>query len=150
MAGMLALGREYNLVPGASGVAIVMGGASGIGFVGVASTTATTSLAFTAAKTFGGSYVAMTPANGFGQPAFWYQQTAAGTAAWTKQASSWASNVLTTGATSGYVSYVVIFGSQMAYGYKYIKGTATNASLTAVLHDLTVQRTPANLAIVSA
>jgi hypothetical protein len=150
MAGMRALGRVYNLVPGASAVPISLKNCSGIGLLATASTTATTSLAFTAAKTFGGSYVAVTPANGFGQPSVWYQATAAGTAAWTAQTASWASNVLTIGATSGYVTYVDYLVSELADQYDYLKVTATNASLVAITYDLNVQRTPANLAIQSA
>jgi hypothetical protein len=150
MAGMRALGRVYNPIPGASGLAISLKNCSGLGLLAVASSTATTSLAFTAAKSYGGSYVAVTPANGFGQPSQWYQATAAGTAAWTAQAASWASNVLTIGATSGYVSYVDYLVSELADQYDYLKVTATNASLVAIQYDLLVQRTPANLAIPSA
>lgn len=150
MAGMRALGRVYNVIPGASGVGISLKDCSGIGLLAVAATTATTSLAFTAAKTFGGSYVAVTPANGFGQPGTWYQATAAGTAAWVAETASWASNVLTIGATSGYVSYLDFLVSQLADQYDYLKVTAVNASLVAIKYDLNVQRTPANLALPSA
>ncbi len=150
MAGMRALGRVYNLVPAASGVPVSLKNCSGIGLLAAAATTATTSLAFTAAKTFGGTYVAVTPGNGFGQPATWYQATAPGTAAWTAQAASWASNVLTIGATSGYASYVDFLVSELADQYDYLKVTAVNASLVAITYDLNVQRTPANLAIQSA
>lgn len=150
MAGMRALGRVYNLTPAASGVPISLKNCSGLGLLAVASSTTTTTLTFTAAKTFGGSYVAVTPGNGFGQPPTWYQATAAGTAAWTAVAASWASNVLTIGATSGYVSYLDFLVSELADQYDYLKVTAANASLTAIQYDLTVQRTPANLAIASA
>ena len=73
-----------------------------------------------------------------------------GTAGWTKQTASWASNVLTVGATSGYMSVVEIYTSQFAAGYDYLQVTGTNCTVTAILHDLTVQRGPANLAILGA
>jgi hypothetical protein len=39
--------------------------------------------------------------------------------------------------------------SELADTYKYLKVTATNASLVAITYDLTVARTPANLRILS-
>lgn len=150
MAGMRALGRVYDVCPVASGVGISLKNASGIGFLAVCSSTATTSLAFTAATSFGGSYNNMTTASGFGQPATWYQRAGDNTHAWTAQTASWSTSTLTIGATSGYVSYVDFLVSELADQYDYIKVTATNATLVAILYDLTVQRTPANLAIPSA
>lgn len=152
MAGMEGLGRVFDVVPVASGVVIGFKNASAISFVATAATTATTSLTFTAAKTFAGTPANFTTANGFGQSTRWYQNTSnAGAAAWTKQTASWASNVLTIGATSGYTSVVTIFTSQMADLYQYLICTGTNTGvLTAYLHDLTVQRTPPNLAILAA
>jgi hypothetical protein len=150
MAGMRALGRVYNVVPGASGLAICLKDCSGIGLLATASTTAATSLAFTAAKTYSGSTVNVTPGNGFGQPAYFYEAAATGVDAWVKTTASWASNVLTIGATAGNVSYVDYLVSELADGYDYLIVTATNATLTALLYDLTVQRTPENLRIPSA
>lgn len=152
MAGMEGLGRVFDTVPVASGVVISMKNCSAVSFIATASTTATTSLTFTAAKTFSGTPANFTTANGFGQATRWYQNTSnAGAAGWTKQTASWASNVLTIGATSGYTSVVSIFGSQMADGYAYIICTGTNTGvLVALLHDLTVQRGPDNLATLAA
>jgi hypothetical protein len=151
MAGRKALGRNYNFVPVASGKPFSVQQCSTIGFLAVAATTATTSLTFTAAQSFAGTPLAMTPANGFNQPAVWYRQTVGdGTAAWTAQAASWAANVLTIGATAGYVSYVDILVSQLADLYCYLTCTAINASLTAIVTDLLVQRTPENLKILGA
>lgn len=147
MAGMEGLGRVFNVVASADNKPFRLGEASAVTFIAVAASTATTSLTFTAAKNFSGSYDNWTTAAGFGQPDHWYQQTVGdGTVSWTKQAASWASNVLSIGATSGYVSLVHIFGAHFADGYEYINCDATNASLVAVLHDLTVQRAPVNLA----
>lgn len=150
MAGMRALGRVLDVVPNASGVGISLKNCSGVGFIAVASSTATTSLAFTAATSYGGSYGNVVTTSGFGQPGTWYQRAGDATHAWTKQTASWSNQVLTIGATSGYESYVDYLVSELADNYDYLKVTATNASLTAILFDLTVQRAPENLAIVSA
>lgn len=150
MAGMKALGRVYNPVfMNTTATAINLTECSGVGILAVASSTATTSLAFTAAKSYSGSYVNVTTANGFVQPPFWYEQTAAGTAAWTKQTSSFATATLTIGATSGYVSYVDFLVSYLADGYDYLKITAVNCAVVLLPYDLTVQRTPENLQIIS-
>lgn len=151
MAGMEGLGRVFDVIPVADTVAFKLDGASAVSLIARASSTATTSLAVTAAKTFGGSYDNFSAANGFSLPTRWYQSTTSGrTTGWTKQTASWSTNVLTIGATSGYISVVDIFGSQMADGYHYLKVTCTNSTLIVVTHDLTVQRKPANLAILSA
>lgn len=149
MSGMEGLGRVFNVVHTADTVGISLVGCSAVSFIVKAS--GASSVALTAAKTFSGSYDNFTPANGFGQTTRWYQTTSAtGTAAWTKQVASWSTNTITLAGTNGYVSVFTVFGSQMADGYKYIKATCTNATVVAVLHDLTVQRTPANLAILGA
>jgi hypothetical protein len=150
---MRALGRVYNPVADASGVAISLKECSGIGLLAYCGATAATTLTFTAAKTFSGSYVAVDSSNGFNQPETWYQQEAAGTDAWTAETASWATDALSIGSTEGYVSYVDYLVSMLADGYDYLKVTMTSGSgnfLVAIPYDLTVQRTPANLAIISA
>lgn len=153
MAGMRALGRLINPVFAGTATAgiVSLKECSGVGILAVAGATATGTLTFTAAKSFGGTYEAVDPANGFGNPDTWYQQTAAGTAAWTKETASWSSGVLTIGATSGYVSYVDFLVSELADEYDYLK-VLGGAAITVVLlpYDLTVQRKPENLAIISA
>ncbi len=152
MAGMEGLGRIIDVVYTASGNYFSMKNASAVSLLVKCSSTTTTSIALVAATTFAaGTTLNWTTANGFGQPSHWYQNTTNnGTAGWTKQTASWASNVLTVGATSGYMSVVEIFTSQFAAGYSYLQVTGTNCSVTAVLHDLDVQRGPANLAILGA
>jgi len=150
MAGMKALGRVLDVIPGASGIGISLKNASGIAFVARTSATGSATLAFTAATSFGGSYNNATTASGFGQPGTWYSRVAS-TAAWTSHAGSWSTSTLTVAATSSYASYVDFLVSELADGYDYIKVTGVNtADLTAILYDLTVQRKPENLAIVSA
>jgi len=149
MAGMEGLGRVFNVVSLADTVGINVSGASAITYV--FTTSGAGSAVFTAAKTFGGSYDNFSTANGFSQPTRWYQTTSdTGTAAWTKQTASWSTATLTLSGTTGYTSVVTIFGSQLADGYQYMKVTCTNATVVAILHDLTVQRKPANLAILGA
>lgn len=150
MAGMQGLGRVFNVVHDASGNMFTLDDASAVTFVVKAN--AASSLAVVAAKTFGGSTTTWTTANGFGQTGFWFQATAAnGTVGWTKQTSVWSSNSITLAGTSGYVSVLTIYTSQFADAYQYIQVTGTGtATVVAFLHDLTVQRTPANLRIVGA
>ena len=127
-----------------------MKNASAVTFIVEAS--GASSIAVVAAETFGGSTTNWTTANGFGQPSVWYQNAKHdGTGGWTLETASWASNALTLAGTSGYVSVVDFFTSQFASGYEYIEVTGTNTtSICAVLHDLTVQRKPANLTILGA
>jgi hypothetical protein len=149
MAGMDGLGRVFNVITTADTVGFSMKECSAVTLIVKAS--GASSVAITAAKTFGGSYDNFTTANGFGQTNHWFQTTSAtGTAAWTRQTASWSSNSLTLAGTSGYVSAVTIYGSQMADQYNYLKATCTNGTLVVITHDLTVQRKPANLAILGA
>lgn len=152
MAGMEALGRVVDVVYTASGNYFSLKNCSGVTLLCKCSSTTTTSIALVAATTFAaGTTANWTTANGFGQPSSYFQNTSNnGTAAWTKQTLSWASNVATIGATSGYVSIFDIYTSQFADTYCYLEATGTNCTITAFLHDLTVQRNPANLAILGA
>lgn len=150
MAGMQGLGRVFDVVHDASGNMFSLKNASAVTFISKAS--GASSIAVVAAKVFGGSTTTWTTANGFGQTGFWFQNTSTnGTAGWTKQTASWSTNTLTLAGTSGYTSAVTIYTSQFADGYDYIQATGTNTTtVIALLHDLTVQRTPANLALLGA
>lgn len=149
MSGIEGLGRVFNVIVTADTVGFSLVGSSAVSVVVKAS--GASSIAVSAAKTFSGSYDAFSTANGFSQPTRWYQATAAdGTVGWTKQAASWSTATLTLAGTTGYVSVVDFFGSQMADGYKYLKVTCTNGTATIITHDLTNMRKPANLAALSA
>lgn len=149
MSGMEGLGRVYNVITVADTVGFKLDGASAASLIFTSSGAA--SAVITAAKTFSGSYDNFSTANGFSQPTRWYQSTSdTGTAGWTKQTASWSTATITLAGTTGYMSVLDIFGSQMADGYHYLKATCTNCTLVVVTHDLTVQRKPANLAIMSA
>lgn len=150
MAGMIGHGRVFDVVAVASGVMISLKNASAITYVVEASSTS--SLAVVAAKTYGGGTTTWVPANGFGQPSIWYQNaTPSNTAAWSKQTSVWTTNSVALAQTNTYVSTICFYTSEFADGFDYIEATATDATATfAILHDLTVQRTPPNLAILGA
>lgn len=140
MAGMEALGRTMNVVPIAAGVGLSMKECSAITFVCTGADTFT----LTAASSYGGSYA--TPGNVIDH---YYQSTATnGTAAWTKQTQATSNAVTQAGA---YTTVITVTGAKLPDPKCYVKLTASGAGLvTAILHDLTVQRTPANLAIVAA
>ncbi len=133
------LGRVFNTVPIAAGVALSMRDCSAISFVCTGNDTFT----ITTSATFAGSYA--TPGNIITRK---YTNTATdGTAVWAKATQS-ASNAVTI--SSGTVVFDVL-GTMLPDGIVYVKVTASSAGLVhAVLHDLEYQRTPANLPKVSA
>lgn len=136
-----ALGRSINFVPIAAGVALSLKDCSGITFFGTGNDTFTLTLA----TSFGGSY---------SQPTGWnpithkYTNTATnGTGKWVKATQS-ASNAVTI--SSGTVSFDLL-GTMVPDTYTYVKCSVGASGLVyAILHDLTVQRAPANLVAVSA
>jgi len=146
MAGMEGLGRVLNVVPIASAKAISMKQCSGVTFV----CTGADTFSLTIATTFGGTYRAgsfftpnWTPLNHV------YRSSATdGTAAWTRLAVTAADN---TGAMSAGTTVIELFGSQLPDTYCYVKCTAAATGLVAaIVHDLTVARKPANLALLGA
>jgi hypothetical protein len=150
MAGMRGHGRVFDTVHDASGNMFSMKNASAVSFIVKSSGAA--SLAVVAAKVFGGSTTTWTTANGFGQTATFSQQVGVdGTHGWTDQAAVWTTNSVALAGTTGYTSIIVVYTTQFADGFDYIQVTGTNTTTcVAVLHDLTVSRKPANLAILGA
>ena len=150
MAGMYGPGRVFDVVHDSSGNMFSLKNASAVTFIVKSSGAA--SLAVVAAKAFGGGTTTWTTANGFGQtPVFYQNTTVNGTAAWTKQTATWTTNSVALAGTTGYTSLITIMTSQFADGFDYIQATGTNTTTCiALLHDLTVQRTPANLAVLGA
>jgi hypothetical protein len=136
---MEGLGRLFNVAPIAAGAAVSLKDATAVTFVCTGNDTFTV----TVASTFGGSYA--TPGNILTQK---YTNTATnGTAAWVKASQS-ASNAVTI--SSGTVAFTV-FANSLPDTKTYVKCSVGSGGLvTAVLHDLAVQRTPANLAILGA
>ena len=155
MAGMEGLGRLFNVVPIAAGVPINLNQSSAITFVCTGNDTFTLYVAtgYHSAMHSGGT-TPPTTAIGGGMIRNYYTSTSTGgTAAWVKTAlaSGSYSNAETIG--SGTVAFTV-YGTDMdvqAIGgtnYQYIGCYPTASGLvTAIVHDLTVQRTPANLQI---
>lgn len=136
-----ALGRVFNVVPIAAGVALSLRDCSGVTFVCTGNDTFTLTLA----TSFGGSY---------SQPSSWnpivhkYTNTSTGgTAKWVK-ATQAASNAVTI--ASGAVSFDLL-GPMVPDTYNYVKCSVGASGLVmAILHDLDSQRGPANLPAVSA
>jgi hypothetical protein len=140
MSEMQGLGRHFNVAPiVGAGAALSMKQCAGITFICTGNDTFT----ITTSATFTGSYA--TPGNIITTK---YTNTStSGTAAWVK-ASQAASNAVTI--ASGTVA-IFVGSSMLADPLAYVKCTASGAGLVfAILHDLEVQRTPANLTIVSA
>lgn len=139
------LGRLYNLVVG-SGIAINLSQCSAVDIYGTNNGTYT----ITVSTTFGSGYTS--PGNII---THYYQNTdnGAGTGTWTKQTQSAADNVAQ---SSDYATLFTVHAAALvASGYKYLKVTKTseddgNPDVQYILHDLTVQRAPANLTAVSA
>lgn len=133
------LGRVFNCVPIAAGNAISLKDAQGVTFVCTGADTFT----ITSASTFGGSYAS--PGNIITRK---QTNTATnGTAKWVEATQS-ASNavVVASGAVAFYVD-----GNDLPAGNTYVKvAVAASGLVTAVVHDLQVQRDAANLAALSA
>jgi hypothetical protein len=156
MAGMEALGRVCNVIPIASGVAFKMRNAS----VAMVVCTGTDTFTVTQASSFGGSYTAYAIIKNI----YWATATN-GTAAWNKLTynpnnlvapfGSGPLSAFTTGTTTGLTTATCavfhLFTSEFVDPNNYVKVTASAAGLVSVYPaDLTVQRGPANLEILSA
>src|SRR5579872_4953623 len=152
---MEALGRLFNVVPIAAGVAVNFQVSSGITFVCTGNDTFT----LTVSTSFGGSYVAPpTTAIGGGLIRNYYTNTSTGgTAAWVKTKLASGSYVNAVTIASGTVVFAVYgvdlapFGSGVTTAYQYIKCSVGASGLVAAIpHDLVHQRTPENMTILSA
>jgi hypothetical protein len=132
---MVGLGRVFDVIPIAAGVIFKFRNASAVSFVCTAADTFTV--------TVGSSHgtAATSPGNIF---TYYYQRAdTTGANAWTKQTQA-ASNAVTQ--AGAYTTLITLFTSQVADPYYYVKCAAAASGLvTAVLHDLDVQRAPANL-----
>lgn len=138
---MEALGRTINVAPiVGTGNAISLKQSEAVTFVCTGADTFT----ITCADSFGGSYAS--PGNII---TYYYQSTATnGTAAWTKVTQAASNAVVQAGANT---TVIHISAASLPDTKTYVKCTRSSAGLvTAILHDLHVQRTPANLPIISA
>ena len=76
-----------------------------------------------------------------------YTSTGVGTGAWTKVTQAAASSYV---ASADCVAFTIA-ATSLSDGKKYLKCASTSTgTVVAIVHDLNVQRTPANLAILSA
>lgn len=138
MAGMEGLGRLVDVVPIAAGQAFKFRGSSAVLFVCTGNDTFT----ITVASTFGGSYA--TPGNIINH--FYQRADTNATHAWTRQTMT-ASNAVVQ-ANAGYTTAFEVLTSMLSDPSAYIKVSVGGSGLvTAILHDLTVQRKPANLEV---
>lgn len=139
MGAMEGLGRVFNVVPIAAGAAVSLRDAGGVTFICTGNDTFTV----TVSDSFGGSYA--TPGNTITKK---ITNTATnGTAAWATSTQS-ASNAVTI--ASGSVA-IYVSGDSLPDGKAYVKcSVGASGLVTALLHDLSVQRKADNLAIVGA
>lgn len=132
---MEALGRLFNLVPTADGVFVNLKNASGVTFIGV--------------KAGGDTYTVQSSATASGGADLdtvraWYENASAdGSTVWTKHADQVADAAVVSTAA---VVAVHVSANSLPDGHAYVKCTSTSTGLVyAIVHDLAVQRTPANL-----
>jgi hypothetical protein len=135
--GMRALGRVFDVVPIASGKYISLANASAVTFVCTGADTFTVREAKSATGTSVQDIGALVTQ--------YYQQAGTdGTHGWTLQTQAGAAAV-TQG--SAYTTVIEVLGAYLDDGFSYIYCHAAASGLvTAILHDLNVQRAPANLA----
>jgi hypothetical protein len=147
MAGMEALGRLVNIIPGAAAKPFKMRGSSGV-LVVVTGTDAVVTVKED--STFGGSFsTTLTTIK-----TIYWATAFDGTAAWNKLSEA-ASPIgtythgSTTGLTTATMTAFHIFTSMLADPNDYLKITATGTTPTCTVlpYDLVVQRAPANLEI---
>lgn len=145
MAGMDGLGRVYNVVPAAAGLYINMRDCSAVSFVCTSANSDT--FAFSEAKDSSGTSVTLLADGTKGSfPVRYYEASDTdGSVAWVKHALA----DDTTGAiTTGHVIVVDVLASMLDDGFDYVKCAASSTgTVIAILHDLLVQRTPANLSL---
>lgn len=140
MAGMEGLGRVLDVIPIAAGKAFKFRGASAVLFVCTGADTFT----ITASSSYGGSY--SSPGNLISH--YYQRADTDGTHAWTRQTQA-ASNAVVQG--SAYTTAFEVLTSMLADPNDYLKvSVGASGLVTAILHDLVVQRKPANLEVLGA
>ncbi len=143
MAGMEGLGRVFNIVPAAGGLYIAMKDCSAISFVCTGGS-GTSVFNFAEAKDS-----AATGLQDMGAVIKQYYSTSDtdGSVAWSKVTQT-AADENTVAVANGSVAVFWISCAMLDDGYDYVSCTGTNSgTVIAILHDLTVQRTPANLSL---
>lgn len=144
MAGMDGLGRVFNIVPAAQGLYIAMRDCSAVSFI---CTSTGETFAFGEAKNSSGGSAQLFAdgAKGTYPPRYYEASDTDGSVAWVKHSMT---DDTTPSITSGHCIVVTVYTSIMDDGYDYVYVTpGSSGTAIALLHDLTVQRTPANLAL---
>lgn len=138
---MEGLGRLYNYIHLADNVYINLTKGTGVAFFCYLAGAAGDTYTLTEAKTAGGG-----SAQVLAKITRYYTCTGDGTDTWTKRTQAAASTVVTAAAAIQNCMCVEVEDSWLSDTFKYVKLASTGAGLvTAVLRDLTVQRTPPNL-----
>lgn len=141
---MEALGRLINVVPIAAGRGISLKGATAITFV----TTGSDTFTLTTATSFAGSYTAGI-ATLVGVVNVYKSSATNGTAVWAKDNTLISTNTIVSG--GAITTCFTVNAASLPDLASYVKLSAAGSGLvTAILHDLTYQRAPLNLAIPSA
>lgn len=79
----------------------------------------------------------------------YWTNTGNGSDAWTRHTQAAASTVVTAAAATENCAYFEVHGVELSDGFDYVKVASTGAGIViAILHDLTVQRKPSNLAAI--
>jgi hypothetical protein len=140
MAGMEGLGRIFDVVPIAAGLVLKMRGASAVTYVCTGADTFTVTVGTSHAA------AATSPGNIF---THYYQRAdTVGAVAWTKVTQAASNAIVQAGA---YTTVFTVFTSQFSDPNDYVKCLQSSAGLvTAIFHDLVVQRAPANLEVLNA
>lgn len=145
MAGMDGLGRVFNVVPAAQGLYINMVDCSAVTYVCTSANSDTFAFGESKDSAGGTTQLLADGANGSYPKRYYEASDTDGSVAWVKH--SLADD--TTGAiTTGHCIVVTLYTSMLDDGYKYVYVTpSSTGSAIAILHDLVVQRTPANLSL---
>lgn len=141
MSGIEPLGRLFNLAHTADDVYVNLRDAESATFVCQLDAGDTFTLTEATSVAGAGAQVLPTITN-------YYTAAKGGTGTWTRVQQASGSTVVT---ASAVVAVVTVRGEELSDGYSHVKVASTSTgTVMAILHDLTVQRTPANLPAVSA
>lgn len=136
---MEGLGRVFNVVPTADAAYVSMKQATGVTFLCVGGNAETFTLAEAkdAAGTGSQSLATITQ--------YYSNSAAVGATAWVKEAIAAGAVVTTT--TAKPVAMIHVAAAELSDTYDYLRvSSSSTGTVVAILHDLVVQRTPANLA----
>ena len=140
---MEALGREFNVVPVGDGTWVSLKQADAVSFLGYLASTGDT-FTLQEAKDASG-----TGAQNLACIANYYTSKGDGSGVWAKNTQAKAATVVTTSAAAQSAVVFSVSCDSLSDTYQYVKVTSTGAAtVTAILHDLKIQRTPANLTAV--